>query len=65
MPITYTQETMDSLIDSIKSHQKAYYEGTPSIPDDLFDALLLLLKMEERQYPQFARADSPSHTVGH
>lgn len=61
----YKQAMMDELVELVRGHQKAYYEGKPTISDEIFDALLLFLKLEEKRYPSFVRSGSPTQEVGH
>ncbi len=49
----------------IRRHNRLYYErNMPEISDAVFDRLLKELEEFERQYPEFASADSPTQRVG-
>ena len=47
-----------------EANRKYYVENSPTLSDYEFDMLLKELESLERQYPEFASADSPSQRVG-
>ncbi|MEN9715954.1 MAG: hypothetical protein RJA35_1421, partial [Actinomycetota bacterium] len=56
---------IDTLVDQINSHRRAYYEGnTVLVSDAEYDALMHELETLESQFPQLITQDSPSQTVG-
>ena len=68
---TGTQKNADivskirKLRQEIRRHNRLYYErNMPEISDAAFDRLLKELEELERQYPEFASADSPTQRVG-
>ncbi len=53
------------LIAEIKKHDQAYYvDAAPEISDFQYDQLYAELLQIERDHPELARPDSPSHRVG-
>ncbi|MBN2897558.1 MAG: NAD-dependent DNA ligase LigA [Clostridia bacterium] len=60
-----TIERMESLIDEINKHNKAYYENDrPTITDQAYDALMQELMTLEAAHPEWKRIDSPTQRVG-
>ncbi|GHT01877.1 DNA ligase [Synergistales bacterium] len=58
-------DEMNKLYENIDRHAKLYYEDdSPAISDGEYDALLRELSELERDYPEYARADSPTRRVG-
>lgn len=56
---------IDELRKLIRYHSKKYYEkDQPEISDQEYDNLVLELKALETKYPEWDRADSPTHKVG-
>ena len=56
---------IDSLIDSINEHRRAYYEGNTFLVSDAeYDSLMHRLEALEAEFPQFVTGDSPTQTVG-
>ncbi|MFM7030412.1 MAG: NAD-dependent DNA ligase LigA [Micrococcales bacterium] len=56
---------IESLIDQINAHRRAYYEGnTVLVSDAEYDALMHQLEALEAQHPEFVTGDSPTQTVG-
>jgi len=56
---------IESLIDQINAHRRAYYEGnTILVSDAEYDALMHQLEALEAQHPEFVTGDSPTQTVG-
>lgn len=56
---------IDELTAKLKHHSKLYYElDTPEISDREYDLMLRELVQLEKQYPEFARSDSPTINVG-
>ena len=59
------KEQMDRLTDELIVHAKKYYEeDAPEISDFEYDALSRQLRQLEQEYPQWARADSPTQRIG-
>ena len=59
------KEQMDQLTDELIVHAKKYYEeDAPEISDFEYDALSRQLRQMEQEYPQWARADSPTQRIG-
>ena len=59
------KEQMDQLTDELIVHAKKYYEeDAPEISDFEYDALSRQLRQLEQEYPQWARADSPTQRIG-
>lgn len=59
------RERIKELTDMVKRHNRLYYtEGEPEISDSRYDELLAELKKLENEYPDMARPDSPTRTVG-
>lgn len=59
------QERIAELTDRLNRYNHQYYQNSVSEVDDFtFDALLAELTGLEKQYPQFARPDSPTARVG-
>jgi DNA ligase (NAD+) len=60
-----TQQRMQQLAVEIRHHDRLYYqEAAPEISDLQYDQLMAELIELEKQYPQFAAADSPTQRVG-
>ena len=58
-------EQINQLTDQLIYHAKRYYEeDAPELTDYEYDQLSQQLRQLEEQYPQLARADSPSKRVG-
>ena len=56
---------MNELYELVKHHAGLYYdEDSPEISDAEYDALVRELRQLEADYPQYARKDSPTQTVG-
>ena len=56
---------IDNLISEIEEAQRQYYElDAPTISDEAYDSLLRELESLEKQFPQFARKNSPTKRVG-
>ncbi len=56
---------IDRLSDAIAAHDRAYHaEDAPVISDAEYDALKLRLVALEEAFPDLARSDSPTRTVG-
>ncbi len=56
---------MNELYKLVKYHAGLYYDkDSPEISDAEYDSLVRELKQLENDYPQFARNDSPTQTVG-
>ena len=59
------QSRMNELYALVKHHAGLYYDDdNPEISDAEYDALVRELKQLEQDYPQYARSDSPTQTVG-
>lgn len=60
-----TIERMELLIETIRKHNKAYYDNDqPSITDQAYDALMKELIDIEEKHPEWKRLDSPTQRVG-
>ncbi|MDX9870169.1 MAG: NAD-dependent DNA ligase LigA, partial [Candidatus Cloacimonadales bacterium] len=58
-------ERINYLTKEIQRHNQLYYEKSiPEISDYEYDLLLKELESLEKQYPQFAKQDSPTQRVG-
>ena len=56
---------MNELYELVKYHAGLYYDkDSPEISDAEYDALVRELRQLEADYPQYARKDSPTQTVG-
>lgn len=56
---------IERLTAAVRAANRAYYqEDAPRISDAEYDALLARLKALEEAFPEFARSDSPTQTVG-
>lgn len=56
---------IDKLRKELERHNRLYYElHKPQISDQEFDRLLKALEALEREYPRFAKKDSPTKKVG-
>ena len=56
---------MNELYELVKHHAGLYYDkDSPEISDAEYDSLVRELKQLENDYPQYARKDSPTQTVG-
>lgn len=56
---------IDELRKEIEEHNKAYYElDNPRVSDAQYDELMRELGDLEREFPELATSDSPSHRVG-
>lgn len=65
MDATTAQRLIQELTDKINFFNDQYYQnGESSIDDTEFDILLEQLMTLEEQFPEFKKADSPSHRVG-
>ncbi len=54
-----------NLREQLQAHNYRYYHlDDPQIPDVEYDRLMRELESLEREYPQYASADSPTQTVG-
>lgn len=59
------KQEIDQLINKIKQWNYEYYQlNQPSVSDSVYDQFYQKLVKLEKQYPQFAKADSPTKTVG-
>lgn len=59
------REEIKHLMAEIKRHNALYYQqDNPEISDAEYDAMFRRLQQLEEQYPQLAKADSPTKTVG-
>ncbi|MFA7502456.1 MAG: NAD-dependent DNA ligase LigA [Anaerovoracaceae bacterium] len=59
------KQRMEELYEQILFHNKLYYEeDDPRISDFEYDRLSVELRQLEAQYPQYARPDTPTATVG-
>ncbi|WP_232241826.1 NAD-dependent DNA ligase LigA [Corynebacterium ulcerans] len=54
----------DELAEQVRYHRDAYYNGTPEISDQEFDALFQALQRLETEHPELAVPDSPTLEVG-
>ncbi|MBQ7678132.1 MAG: NAD-dependent DNA ligase LigA [Lachnospiraceae bacterium] len=64
-PIKAVREEMDELIAKLEYHSDRYYnDDAPEISDYEYDMLMQRLKKLEADYPQLARASSPTKHVG-
>src|SRR5882757_4317923 len=62
---TQAKQRIEKLTKDIDEHNYSYYVlDSPSISDYDFDQLLNELIKLEKEYPQFASADSPTQRVG-
>lgn len=58
-------ERVNSLVDELNAHRRAYYENnTVLISDAQYDQLILELEQLEQKYPELITGDSPTQTVG-
>ncbi len=65
MTETAARERIEILRRDLAAHNRRYYEeAAPTIPDQEYDALYRELAELEQDFPQFARADSPTRQVG-
>ncbi|MGI6279963.1 MAG: NAD-dependent DNA ligase LigA [Acutalibacteraceae bacterium] len=65
MDINTAEKRINELTNLLKYHNKKYYlEDSPEIEDFEYDKMLRELEELEREYPQFAKEDSPTKTVG-
>lgn len=56
---------MNELYELVKYHAGLYYDkDSPEISDAEYDSLVRELRQLEHDYPQYARKDSPTQTVG-
>ncbi|MBQ4430218.1 MAG: hypothetical protein II877_01850, partial [Synergistaceae bacterium] len=56
---------MNELYELVKYHAGLYYDkDSPEISDAEYDSLVRELRQLEQDYPQYARKDSPTQTVG-
>jgi|GEM_PF-1923201 len=61
----YTQDQYNLLVDVINHHTDLYHkEQKPIISDYDYDQLFDLCRTLETMYPDWTRADSPTHRVG-
>ncbi|WP_458862050.1 NAD-dependent DNA ligase LigA [Acidaminobacterium chupaoyuni] len=59
------QKRIDELTDQMIYHSRKYYiEDAPEITDYEYDQMMQQLRALEKEYPQFAREDSPSKRIG-
>lgn len=59
------KQEIDQLIKKIKQWNYEYYQlNQPSVTDSVYDQFYQKLVTLEQQYPQFAKSDSPTKTVG-
>ncbi|MDQ7982613.1 MAG: NAD-dependent DNA ligase LigA [Spiroplasma sp.] len=59
------KKEVDELINKIKQWNYEYYQlNQPSVSDSVYDQFYQKLVKLEQQYPQFAKPDSPTKTVG-
>ncbi|MFA7256124.1 MAG: NAD-dependent DNA ligase LigA [Kiritimatiellales bacterium] len=62
---TEARKEIEKLCAEIEHNNYLYYnEANPSISDREYDALLKRLEDLEKQFPELARLDSPTHRVG-
>ncbi len=65
MEIKDAEKRIKELTDIIRYHNERYYvEDSPEIEDFEYDALIRELKTLEKDFPELARADSPTKVVG-
>ncbi len=65
LPGESVEERITALRAQIREHDRRYYEeAAPAISDREYDRLYHELVELEREYPQFAAADSPTRRVG-
>lgn len=65
MKIKDAEKRIKELTDIIRYHNERYYvEDSPEIEDFEYDALMRELKTLEKDFPELARADSPTKVVG-
>jgi len=64
MGATAVRQRMDQLCIDISRHNHLYAQGQPEITDAAYDRLVAELAALEKQYPQFARSDSPIGRIG-
>ena len=56
---------MNELYRLVEYHAGLYYDkDSPEISDAEYDSLVRELRQLEKDYPQYARKDSPTQTVG-
>ena len=60
------KEKIFKLTDLINKYRREYYEqDNPSISDFEYDSLIRNLEDLEKEYPEYAFADSPTKIVGY
>ena len=65
MDLTQAEKRIAELTETLKYHNRKYYiEDSPEIEDFEYDALLRELEDLEKEFPQFAKEDSPTRMVG-
>ena len=65
MNLTQAEKRIQDLTETLKYHNRKYYiEDAPEIEDFEYDALLRELEDLEKEFPQFAKEDSPTRMVG-
>lgn len=65
MTVEQAQKKIDELSETLKYHNRKYYiEDAPEIEDFEYDAMLRELEDLEKEFPQFAKEDSPTRMVG-
>lgn len=59
------KERMDSLVEVLNQYGYSYYVlDNPTVPDAEYDKKLRELEDLEKEYPEFAREDSPTQRIG-
>ncbi len=65
MDLKQVEKKISELSETLKYHNRKYYlEDSPEIEDFEYDAMMRELEDLEKEYPQFAKEDSPTKMVG-
>ena len=65
LDLKQAEKRISELSETLKYHNRKYYlEDSPEIEDFEYDAMMRELEDLEREYPQFAKEDSPTKMVG-
>ena len=65
MDLKQAEKKISELSETLKYHNRKYYlEDSPEIEDFEYDAMMRELEDLEKEYPQFAKEDSPTKMVG-